>query len=158
MRARVFWLRVPMPQCLTSILELIRKSSLIIIRTQWRSHVGTKSKKETLKRNVRIAFSFVTSSNCSIGGVLTGLGIPPARIGDVYGVVKAYTTRVGTGAFPTEQVSCLIFQVTGKVEFWKSSTSTVSYFASKVSLRPVASSFCSLIFLIHPYINFLFYF
>ena len=74
---------------------------------------GTKSKKETLKRNVRIAFSFVTSSNCSIGGVLTGLGIPPARIGDVYGVVKAYTTRVGTGAFPTEQVSCLIHQVTG---------------------------------------------
>ena len=49
-------------------------------------------------------YPFVTSSNCSIGGVLTGLGIPPARIGDVFGVVKAYTTRVGTGAFPTEQV------------------------------------------------------
>jgi len=48
-------------------------------------------------------YPYVTSSNCSIGGVLTGLGIPPARVGDVYGVVKAYTTRVGTGAFPTEQ-------------------------------------------------------
>jgi len=50
-------------------------------------------------------YPFVTSSNCSIGGVLTGLGIPPARIGDVFGVVKAYTTRVGTGAFPTEQAN-----------------------------------------------------
>ena len=50
-------------------------------------------------------YPFVTSSNCSVGGVLTGLGIPPARIGDVFGVVKAYTTRVGTGAFPTEQAN-----------------------------------------------------
>ncbi|CAD5122058.1 DgyrCDS10510 [Dimorphilus gyrociliatus] len=45
----------------------------------------------------------VTSSNCSIGGVCTGLGIPPQSIGEVYGVIKAYTTRVGTGPFPTEQ-------------------------------------------------------
>ena len=48
-------------------------------------------------------YPYVTSSNCSIGGVCTGLGIPPARIGNVYGVVKAYTTRVGAGAFPTRQ-------------------------------------------------------
>jgi len=47
-------------------------------------------------------YPFVTSSNCSIGGVCTGLGLPPKRIGDVYGVVKAYTTRVGDGPFPTE--------------------------------------------------------
>jgi adenylosuccinate synthase len=44
----------------------------------------------------------VTSSNCSIGGVCTGLGLPPKQIGDVFGVVKAYTTRVGDGPFPTE--------------------------------------------------------
>ena len=44
----------------------------------------------------------MTSSNCTVGGVSTGLGIPPKLIGDVYGVVKAYTTRVGDGAFPTE--------------------------------------------------------
>lgn len=44
----------------------------------------------------------VTSSNCSIGGVCTGLGIPPKSIGEVYGVVKAYTTRIGRGCFPTE--------------------------------------------------------
>ncbi|XP_056422932.1 adenylosuccinate synthetase isozyme 2 [Hyla sarda] len=48
-------------------------------------------------------YPFVTSSNCTVGGVCTGLGIPPQSIGDVYGVVKAYTTRVGIGAFPTEQ-------------------------------------------------------
>jgi len=34
--------------------------------------------------------------------VCTGLGLPPSRIGDVIGVVKAYTTRVGDGPFPTE--------------------------------------------------------
>lgn len=48
-------------------------------------------------------YPYVTSSNCSIGGVLTGLGIPPQAIGEVIGVVKAYTTRVGDGPFPTEQ-------------------------------------------------------
>ncbi|XP_076816792.1 adenylosuccinate synthetase isozyme 1-like [Clavelina lepadiformis] len=48
-------------------------------------------------------YPFVTSSNCTIGGVCTGLGIPPNSIGDVVGVVKAYTSRVGSGPFPTEQ-------------------------------------------------------
>lgn len=47
-------------------------------------------------------YPFVTSSNCTAGGVCTGLGIPPRSIGDVIGVVKAYTTRVGEGPFPTE--------------------------------------------------------
>jgi len=47
-------------------------------------------------------YPYVTSSNCSIGGVCTGLGLPPSKIGEVIGVVKAYTTRVGDGPFPTE--------------------------------------------------------
>ncbi|PZC77826.1 hypothetical protein B5X24_HaOG202937 [Helicoverpa armigera] len=47
-------------------------------------------------------YPYVTSSNCSIGGVCTGLGLPPLVIGEVLGVVKAYTTRVGDGPFPTE--------------------------------------------------------
>ena len=47
-------------------------------------------------------YPFVTSSSTSIGGVLTGLGIPHTAIGDVIGVMKAYTTRVGMGPFPTE--------------------------------------------------------
>jgi adenylosuccinate synthase len=47
-------------------------------------------------------YPFVTSSNASIGGVCTGLGVPPRAIGTVLGVVKAYTTRVGEGPLPTE--------------------------------------------------------
>ncbi|XP_051160748.1 adenylosuccinate synthetase [Leptopilina boulardi] len=47
-------------------------------------------------------YPYVTSSNCSIGGVCTGLGLPPNTIGEVIGVCKAYTTRVGDGPFPTE--------------------------------------------------------
>ena len=47
-------------------------------------------------------YPFVTSSNASIGGVCTGLGVPARAIGTVLGVVKAYTTRVGEGPLPTE--------------------------------------------------------
>ncbi|ODQ64862.1 Adenylosuccinate synthetase [Nadsonia fulvescens var. elongata DSM 6958] len=50
-------------------------------------------------------YPYVTSSNTSIGGVCTGLGIPPQKIRNIYGVVKAYTTRVGAGPFPTEQLN-----------------------------------------------------
>ncbi|XP_070578832.1 adenylosuccinate synthetase isozyme 1 B-like [Ptychodera flava] len=50
-------------------------------------------------------YPYVTSSSCSIGGVCTGLGIPPSKVGNVYGVFKAYTTRVGEGHLPTEQVN-----------------------------------------------------
>lgn len=50
-------------------------------------------------------YPYVTSSNTGIGGVLTGLGIPPRTIDEIYGVVKAYTTRVGEGPFPTEQLN-----------------------------------------------------
>lgn len=47
-------------------------------------------------------YPFVTSSNPTSGGACTGLGIPPTSIGNVIGIVKAYTTRVGNGPFPTE--------------------------------------------------------
>jgi adenylosuccinate synthase len=47
-------------------------------------------------------YPYVTSSNATIGGVCTGLGIPPKAIDGVIGVAKAYTTRVGEGALPTE--------------------------------------------------------
>ncbi|AMD19438.1 HBR537Cp [Eremothecium sinecaudum] len=50
-------------------------------------------------------YPYVTSSSTGIGGVLTGLGIPPRCIDEIYGVVKAYTTRVGEGPFPTEQLN-----------------------------------------------------
>jgi adenylosuccinate synthase len=47
-------------------------------------------------------YPFVTSSNTVVGGVCTGLGVAPKHINRVIGVAKAYTTRVGGGAFPTE--------------------------------------------------------
>src|SRR3977135_1655661 len=47
-------------------------------------------------------YPYVTSSNATIGGVCTGLGVGPRAIGGVMGVVKAYTTRVGEGPLPTE--------------------------------------------------------
>ena len=49
-------------------------------------------------------YPFVTSSNTCIGGVITGLGIPPQTIKNVIGITKAYTTRVGSGPFPTEEL------------------------------------------------------
>ena len=53
-------------------------------------------------------YPFVTSSSASIGGICTGLGVSPHKIGTVYGIVKAYTTRVGEGPFPTEQLVVVI--------------------------------------------------
>lgn len=47
-------------------------------------------------------YPFVTSSNPTSGGACTGTGIPPTKIDTVIGIVKAYTTRVGLGPFPTE--------------------------------------------------------
>ena len=47
-------------------------------------------------------YPFVTSSNTVCAGVCTGLGVAPTKIGDVYGIFKAYCTRVGSGPFPTE--------------------------------------------------------
>ena len=54
-------------------------------------------------------YPFVTSSNTLCAGVCTGLGVAPTRIGEVYGIFKAYCTRVGSGPFPTE-----LFDSTGE--------------------------------------------
>jgi len=48
------------------------------------------------------SYPFVTSSNTITAGTCTGLGLAPNRIGEVYGIFKAYCTRVGSGPFPTE--------------------------------------------------------
>ncbi|MDR0694559.1 MAG: adenylosuccinate synthase [Prevotellaceae bacterium] len=48
------------------------------------------------------SYPFVTSSNTVCAGVCTGLGIAPGKIGNVFGIFKAYCTRVGSGPFPTE--------------------------------------------------------
>lgn len=55
------------------------------------------------------SYPFVTSSNTICAGACTGLGIAPNKIGNVYGIFKAYCTRVGSGPFPTE-----LFDETGE--------------------------------------------
>jgi len=55
------------------------------------------------------SYPFVTSSNTICAGVCSGLGLAPSKIGKVYGIFKAYCTRVGSGPFPTE-----LFDETGK--------------------------------------------
>ena len=56
------------------------------------------------------SYPFVTSSNTVCAGACTGLGVAPNRIGEVFGIFKAYCTRVGAGPFPTE-----LFDETGKL-------------------------------------------
>jgi adenylosuccinate synthase len=48
------------------------------------------------------SYPFVTSSNTVCAGACTGLGVAPSKIGEVFGIIKAYCTRVGSGPFPTE--------------------------------------------------------
>ncbi|MEG1611797.1 MAG: adenylosuccinate synthase [Alistipes sp.] len=70
------------------------------------------------------SYPFVTSSNTVCAGVCTGLGVAPNRIGEVYGIFKAYCTRVGSGPFPTElfdqtgatlrRIGCEFGAVTGR--------------------------------------------
>lgn len=48
------------------------------------------------------SYPFVTSSNTIAAGACTGLGVPPGKTGEVFGIFKAYCTRVGSGPFPTE--------------------------------------------------------
>lgn len=76
-------------------------------------HAALRKKKKILAEGAQGAFldvdhgtyPFVTSSSPTSGGACTGLGIPPTAITSVTGVVKAYSTRVGNGPFPTEQVN-----------------------------------------------------
>lgn len=53
-------------------------------------------------------YPFVTSSDTGIGGVFTGLALSPYKVKEIIGVVKSYTTRVGGGPFPSEQLNVSI--------------------------------------------------
>ncbi len=74
-------------------------------------HAASRAGKRVLLEGAQGAFldidhgtyPFVTSSNTTSGGACTGTGLPPRAINTVWGVLKAYTTRVGEGPFPTEQ-------------------------------------------------------
>jgi adenylosuccinate synthase len=88
------------------------KSNDIIKDTVSLLHENIKNKKRILCEGANATlldidfgtYPYVTSSSTSIGGVCTGLGVPPKAIETVVGIAKAYTTRVGSGPFPTECV------------------------------------------------------
>ena len=67
-------------------------------------------------------YPYVTSSNSTAGGACTGTGVGPSRIGKVIGIVKAYTTRVGEGPFPTEFSDRLMQAIRGKGNEFGSTT------------------------------------
>jgi len=67
-------------------------------------------------------YPFVTSSNASVGGAITGAGVSPTLIDRVIGVVKAYTTRVGEGPFPTQFPAALMKRIQAKGEEFGATT------------------------------------
>ncbi len=67
-------------------------------------------------------YPFVTSSNASVGGAIIGSGVSPTLIDEVMGVVKAYTTRVGEGPFPTEFSGRMMEMIRNKGEEFGSTT------------------------------------
>ena len=86
------------------------KISACITDVTWRLHQDMQEKRKILLEGAQGmlldidfgTYPFVTSSNTTVGGVCTGLGMHPKSIDRVIGVIKAYTTRVGNGPFPTE--------------------------------------------------------
>lgn len=81
-----------------------------IIDSEWMVNNALKANKSVLAEGAQGtlldvdfgSYPFVTSSNTVCAGACTGLGIAPNRIGEVFGIFKAYCTRVGSGPFPTE--------------------------------------------------------
>jgi adenylosuccinate synthase len=67
-------------------------------------------------------YPFVTASNASAGGACTGTGVGPTRIDGVIGIVKAYTTRVGEGPFPTEVTGEIGEEIRGRGQEFGAST------------------------------------
>ena len=67
-------------------------------------------------------YPFVTSSNATVGGAITGSGVSPTLIDRVIGVIKAYTTRVGEGPFPSQFPDALMKQIQTKGEEFGSTT------------------------------------
>src|SRR4029453_3329521 len=74
-------------------------------------------------------YPFFTSSNASVGGVWTGLGVPPSAIDGVLGVAKAYTTRVGEGPLPTELTGALAERLRESGQEYGASTARPGGFA-----------------------------
>jgi adenylosuccinate synthase len=89
-------------------IELLKKFNLV--NSEYLVHDLIKKNKHLLAEGAQGtmldvdfgSYPFVTSSNTISAGACTGLGVSPGQIGDVFGIFKAYCTRVGSGPFPTE--------------------------------------------------------
>jgi adenylosuccinate synthase len=95
------------------VLRLARKTKPLLADVGLYLHEAVKKGKNVLFEGAQGAlldvdfgtYPYCTSSNTTIGGACTGLGVSPDLVGEVVGVVKAYATRVGDGPFPTEQTN-----------------------------------------------------
>ncbi|MFH1941575.1 MAG: adenylosuccinate synthase [bacterium] len=101
---------VDVSETMDSLGSLRDKVQERIVDTSWMLHEEMKAGKKILLEGAQGmlldidfgTYPFVTSSNTTVGGAFTGLGISPGAVDRVIGVIKAYTTRVGNGPFPTE--------------------------------------------------------
>ena len=92
------------------VIALIERVKPFLTNTQKFVQDGLKAKKKILFEGAQGfhldidhgTYPFVTSSSTGVGGILTGLGIGPKSIATIIGITKAYTTRVGSGPFPSE--------------------------------------------------------
>jgi adenylosuccinate synthase len=88
----------------------VKKEHMIIDTIDYMNHVLLDNKKRIIAEGANATmldidfgtYPYITSSSTTAGGVSTGLGIPPSSIETTIGIMKAYTTRVGGGPFPTE--------------------------------------------------------
>ena len=95
---------------LAKVLDAAKRLAPLVCDTVYSINSAVKAGKKVLCEGAQGAlldidhgtYPFVTSSNTVSGGACTGAGIPPQSVRDVWGVIKAYTTRVGEGPFPTE--------------------------------------------------------
>ena len=95
---------------LAKVLDAAKRLAPLVCDTVYSVNAAVKAGKKVLFEGAQGAlldidhgtYPFVTSSNTISGGACTGGGVPPQCVRDVWGVIKAYTTRVGEGPFPTE--------------------------------------------------------
>jgi adenylosuccinate synthase len=95
---------------LKQLSERVRKGNMIVDSIDYMNKVLHDSNKRIIAEGANATmldidfgtYPYITSSNTTAGGVCTGLGVPPNAIETTIGIMKAYTTRVGGGPFPTE--------------------------------------------------------
>ncbi len=107
----------------TQIAPFVRNTSVLLDRAvKQKKRILFEGAQGTLLDVDHGTYPFVTSSSASAGGAIIGTGVSPARITEVIGVVKAYTTRVGEGPFPTEFPDSLMRHIRERGEEYGATT------------------------------------